>query len=446
MGERQLHLNVNILTAGFFNSAWRVTPQGASAFIDVDHYVRVAQSAERGAFDAIFLADVPAITERPAYRPFYALEPTVVLAAVARATSHIGLIATASTSYNEPFNIARRFASLDLVSKGRIGLNVVTTADPQASQNFGFDTVSGHALRYQRAAEFTEVVKGLWHSWDDDAFIGDQQSGVFADESRIHELNFRGQFYTVRGPLNVPRSPQGHPVIVQAGGSADGRELAAQHAEAVFSLANTIAEGKAFADDIRARAAHYGRTGDDIVILPGLATVIGATEAEARAREDWLWSLVPDDAAKYRVARMLGVAPEVLDLDLPLPADLQIEADGSQTFARALIALSHEKKLSVRALLRHIGGGIGHRLIVGTPQQIADDIEAWFRAGAADGFNLMPDVTPDGLDVFVDEVVPLLRRKGIFRHGYDGATLRAHFGLARPVARRASTPAASAAA
>ncbi|MGV2979409.1 LLM class flavin-dependent oxidoreductase [Camelimonas sp. ID_303_24] len=436
MSARQLHLNVNILTAGFFNSAWRATPQGAEAFISADHYVRVAQAAERGTLDAIFLADVPAITERPAYRPFYALEPTVILAAVARATSHIGLIATASTSYNEPYNIARRFASLDLVSGGRAGLNVVTTADPRASRNFGFDDVAEHGARYARAAEFTEVVKGLWNSWEDGALVGDQASGVFADESRIHDLNHVGRHYSVQGALNVPRSPQGHPVIVQAGGSDDGRELAARHAEAVFSVANTIPEGKAFADDIRARAARYGRRGDEIVVLPGLATVIGATEEEARRREDWLWSLVPPEFAVQRVAKMLGVEPETLDLDQPLPGSLLTDAKGWQTFSRALIELSVTHRLTVRQLIRRIGGGIGHRLIVGTPEQIAGDIAAWFHAGAADGFNLMPDVVPDGLDVFVDEVVPLLRRKGIFREAYAGSTLRAHFGLARPEGRR----------
>jgi len=435
MSARQLHLNVNILTAGFFNSAWRATPQGAEAFISADHYVRVAQAAERGTLDAIFLADVPAITERPAYRPFYALEPTVILAAVARATSHIGLIATASTSYNEPYNIARRFASLDLVSGGRVGLNVVTTADPRASRNFGFDDVAEHGARYERAGEFADVVKGLWNSWEDGAFVGDQASGVFADENRIHDLNHVGRHYRVQGALNVPRSPQGHPVIVQAGGSDDGRELAARHAEAVFSVANAIPEGKAFADDIRARAARYGRRGDDIVILPGLATVIGATEEEARRREDWLWSLVPPEFAVQRVAKMLGVEPETLDLDQPLPGSLLGDAKGWQTFSRALVELSVNDGLTVRQLIRRIGGGIGHRLIVGTPEQIADDIAAWFHAGAADGFNLMPDVVPDGLDVFVDEVVPLLRRKGIFREAYAGSTLRAHFGLAKPVGR-----------
>jgi len=435
MSARQLHLNVNILTAGFFNSAWRATPQGAEAFISADHYVRVAQAAERGTLDAIFLADVPAITERPAYRPFYALEPTVILAAVARATSHIGLIATASTSYNEPYNIARRFASLDLVSGGRVGLNVVTTADPRASRNFGFDDVAEHGARYERAGEFADVVKGLWNSWEDGAFVGDQASGVFADENRIHDLNHVGRHYRVQGALNVPRSPQGHPVIVQAGGSDDGRELAARHAEAVFSVANAIPEGKAFADDIRARAARYGRRGDEIVILPGLATVIGATEEEARRREDWLWSLVPPEFAVQRVAKMLGVEPETLDLDQPLPGSLLGDAKGWQTFSRALVELSVNDGLTVRQLIRRIGGGIGHRLIVGTPEQIADDIAAWFHAGAADGFNLMPDVVPDGLDVFVDEVVPLLRRKGIFREAYAGSTLRAHFGLAKPVGR-----------
>ena len=432
MADRQLHLNVNLLNAGFYGSAWRASDGRPDAFLDVAHYVRSAQIAERGTFDAVFLADVPALSDRPEYRPFHALEPTILLTAVAAATTHIGLIATASTTYNEPYNIARRFASLDLVSGGRAGWNVVTTADAAASRNFGFDNVTAHATRYERAAEFTEVVTGLWDSWQDDALVGDRETGAFLDLSRVHPIHHAGRHFTVKGPLNVPRSPQGYPVVVQAGGSEDGRELAARHAEAIFSVALTIEEGQAFAADIRKRAARYGRRGADIVTLPGLATVIGSTEEEARRREERLWSLIPGDYSLVRVAGIFKLDPASLDLDRPLPDDIAVPVDGSQTFFRAMLDTARRDGLTLRQLLRKLGGGTGHRVLVGSPEQIADDIERWFRAGAADGFNLMPDVLPDGLETFVDHVVPILRKRGVFRSEYEGRTLRDHFGLRRP--------------
>ncbi|HEY0290737.1 MAG TPA: LLM class flavin-dependent oxidoreductase [Hansschlegelia sp.] len=435
MSDRQLHLNVNILNVGFYGSAWRTPRADPQGFVDVGHYVRTAQIAERGTFDAIFLADAPALSDRPEYRPFYALEPTIILAAVAAATTHIGLIATASTTYNEPFNIARRFQSLDLASGGRVGWNVVTTADAAASRNFGFDNVTAHATRYERAAEFTEVVTALWESWEDDALIADKATGAFLDLSRVHAINHSGRHFTVKGPLNLPRSPQGHPVVVQAGASEDGRQLAARYAEAIFSVANTIEEGRAFADDIRRRAARFGRRGEDIVVLPGLATVIGSTEEEARRREEELWSLIPGDYSLVRIAGILKVDPASLTLDRPLPDDIALPVDGSQTFFRATIDIARREGLTLRQLLRKLGGGTGHRVIVGSPESIADDIERWFRAGAADGFNLMPDVLPEGLEAFVDHVVPILRKRGLFRSEYRGATLRDHFGLQRAQGR-----------
>lgn len=443
MGARQLHLNVNTLNSGFYNSAWRAPSADPRAFADVAHYVRVAQIAERGTFDAIFLADVPAFADRPDLRPFQALEPTIVLAHVAAATAHIGLIGTASTTYNDPYNLARRFASLDLASNGRVGWNIVTTADANASRNFGFDDVEAHAQRYERAAEFADVVTALWDSWEDDAFVGDKASGRFIDTARVHPIDHRGRFYSVRGPLNVPRSPQGRPVLVQAGGSADGQRLAARTAEAIFSVAHTLEEALAFADAIRAQARAFGRSGDDIVILPGLATIIGSIEAEARRREEELWALSPGDYGLRRVAGILKVDPASLDLDGPLPA-VPRPADGMQTFFDALVSEARRDNLTVRQLIRRFGGSTGHRVIVGTPKAIADDIETWFRAGAVDGFNLMPDVLPEGLEVFVDEVVPLLRQRGIFRTAYAGRTLRDHFGLARPPSRFAPAPAPAA--
>ncbi len=440
---RQLHLNVNLLHSGVYASAWRQPESDPAACFDVGHYVRVAQIAERGKLDAIFLADTPAITDRIDYRPFQSMEPTIVLATVAAATTHVGLIATASTTYNEPYNIARRFATLDHASGGRVGWNVVTTADAAASRNFGLPGVLEHKVRYDRAREFADVVHALWDSWEDDAFVGDKASARFVDTAKMHPIRHRGTYYSVEGPLNVPRSPQGRPITVQAGGSSDGRDLAAATADAVFTLAQSIEEGAAYARDLRGRAVALGRPANSIVILPGLATVIGSTEAEAKRRQDELWELVPIEYSLARLASTLQIAPEQLVLDKPLPDPLPLPANANHTMFQGTVNLARRGNLTVRQLLRALGGGVGHRIIVGTPEFIADDIEAWFRAGAADGFNLMPDVLPTGLEVFVDTVVPILQKRGLFRHDYEGRTLRDHFGLARPPSRFAPREAAS---
>ncbi|KIU44846.1 MULTISPECIES: LLM class flavin-dependent oxidoreductase [Bradyrhizobium] len=444
MSHRQLHLNVNLLHSGVYASAWRLPESDPGACFDVGHYVRVAEIAERGKFDAIFLADTPAITDRIDYRSFMSMEPTIVLATIAAATSHVGLIATASTTYNEPYNIARRFATLDLASGGRAGWNAVTTADASASRNFGLGTVLEHKARYERAKEFADVVHALWDSWEDDAFVGDKATARFVDVSRVHPIAHRGAHYSVAGPLNVPRSPQGRPVTVQAGGSSDGRDLAAAQAEAVFTLTQTIEEGVAYARDLRTRAAAYGRAGDSIVILPGLATVIGSTAAEAKRRQEELWELVPIEYSLARLAGTLQVDPDILELDKPLPDPLPLPVNANQTMFQGTVNLARRGNLTVRQLLRALGGGVGHRIIVGTPEQIADDIETWFTAGAADGFNLMPDVLPSGLEVFVDNVVPILQRRGLFRTDYAGTTLREHFGLPRPISRFARQAASAA--
>ena len=440
MSPRQLHLNVNLLHSGVYPSAWRLPDSQPDAFVDIAHFVKVAQVAERGLFDAIFLADTPSISDRLDYRPFNALEPTIVLASIAAATTRIGLIATASTSYNEPYNLARRFASLDHASGGRVGWNVVTTADAAASRNFGLTGAVEHGTRYARAREFVEVAHALWDSWEDDAFVGDKASGRFVDPEKVHAIRHRGTHFSVDGPLNVPRSPQGRPVTVQAGGSQDGRDLAAATAEAVFTLSQTIPDGVSFARDLRARAASFGRPADSIVILPGLATILGSTEAEARRRQDELWDLVPLEYSLARLAGTLQVAPDRLALDRPLPDELPLPPNANHTMFLGTVALARRDNLTVRQLLRALGGGVGHRIIVGTPETVADDIEAWFRSGAADGFNLMPDVLPDGLETFVDAVVPILQKRGLFRTAYAGTTLRDHLGLARPPSRFADSP------
>jgi FMN-dependent oxidoreductase (nitrilotriacetate monooxygenase family) len=441
MTKRQLHLNVNLLHSGVYPSAWRLPDSDPRAPFDVQHYVHAAQIAERGKFDAIFLADTPAITDRIDFRPFYSLEPTIILATVAAATSHIGLIATASTTYNEPYNIARRYASLDLASGGRIGWNAVTTADVASSQNFGFSRPLDHKKRYERAKEFTDVVHALWDSWEDQAFIGDKHTGRFVDTAKVHRINHQGAYYTVAGPLTVPRSPQGRPVTVQAGGSNDGRDFAAAYAEVVFTLAQTIDDSIAYVRDIRTRASTYNRPGNSIVVLPGLATVIGSTEAEARRRQKELWELVPTEYSLSRLAGTLQINPARLILDKPLPDPLPVPANANQTMFHGTVALARRDNLTVRQLLRALGGGVGHRIIVGTPEQIADDIETWFQAGAADGFNVMPDVLPTGLGTFVDTVVPILQKRGLFRTDYEGTTLRDHLDLPHPQSRHATSPA-----
>lgn len=431
---RQLHLNINALHAGFLPSAWRVPEADPKAFIDAQHYVNVARIAEAGTLDAIFLADNAAIIDQIDFRPITALEPTVLLATVAAATSHIGVIGTASTSYNEPFNIARRFATLDHVSGGRAGWNIVTTADLPSARNFGRDTVPEHAQRYQRAIEFTEVVKALWDSWEDDAFVGDKAAGRFVDLARVHPIRHQGEHFSVQGPLNLPRSPQGRPVLVQAGGSADGRELAARHAEAVFSASQSFEESLAYGRGLKARAEALGRGPDAVKVLAGLTTIIGSTEAEALRRRDELVDLIPWSYSLNRLAGTLGIPADRLKLDERLPSNLPLPngGNGNHTFFNFVVALAQRHDYTVRQLIRALAGGGGHRVIVGTPEQIADDIEHWFRHGAADGFNLMPDVLPSGLQDFVDGVVPLLRQRGIFRKAYEGRTLRAHLGLERP--------------
>jgi len=431
---RQLHLNINALHSGFLPSAWRRPEADPRAFADVAHYVRVAQIAEAGCFDAIFLADSAAIVDQIHFRPITALEPTVLLASIAAATTHIGLIATASTSYNEPYNIARRFATLDHVSGGRAGWNIVTTADLPSARNFGRDAVPDHAQRYARATEFTEVVKALWDSWDDDAFIGDKAAGRFVDPQRVRAIAHEGKFFSVQGPLNLPRPPQGHPVLVQAGASADGRELAARHAEAVFSASQSFEESRDYALGLKERAQALGRGPDAVKVLAGLTTIIGATEAEAIRRRDDLVDSIPVDYSLARLAGTLGITPDRLKLDEALPENLALPAggNGNHTFFHATLALARRHRYTARELIRALAGGGGHRVIVGTPEQIADDIEHWFRGGAADGFNLMPDTLPHGLQDVVDGVVPLLQRRGIFREAYTGRTLREHLGLARP--------------
>jgi FMN-dependent oxidoreductase (nitrilotriacetate monooxygenase family) len=446
MSARQMSIGMNILGFGAHSAAWRVGEVPPNAHLDVEYFRNIARISERGTLDAIFLADGPALGGDVSRQPAGRLEPTVLLTAVALATQHIGVIATASSSYNEPFNLARRIASVDHISGGRAAWNIVTNAGDAAAQNFGLVGAPVHADRYARAEEFVEVALKLWDSWEDGAIRADAATGRYADPSKVHEINHVGRHFSVKGPLNVSRSPQGRPVLVQAGSSEGGKALGSRYADAIFTTQTTLADGQAFYAEMKGRAQKWGRNPDHLKIMPGLSTVIGSTEAEAQARFDHLNAFLGEGGLIRQVAQRVGIPVEELDLDAELPwhriGPVNEFERGSHGFLEAQINLARREKLTVRELSRRIL--VGHRLLVGTPEQVADSLEHWFRAGAADGFNIMPDMFPSGVEIFVDEVVPLLRRKGVFRHEYSGSTLREHLGLPYPASQYEQQPAVSA--
>ncbi|WP_432571875.1 LLM class flavin-dependent oxidoreductase [Kineococcus sp. SYSU DK005] len=441
---RTLHLNAFLLNVGHHEAAWRLPESDPHAHLDLAHYQHLARTAERGLFDSVFFADSPALLGDVARRPAGTLDPTILLTALAAVTTRIGLIATATTTYNSPYELARRFASLDHVSGGRAGWNVVTTATLEAARNFGLDELPAHAERYARAAEFLDAARRLWDSWEPGAVLADKAAGVFADPARVHPAAFEGRHVRVAGALNLPRSPQGHPLLVQAGSSGDGKDLAARYADAVFTAQQTLPEAVAFAADVRARAAAAGRDPRSVLLLPGVVPVLGGTEAQAREREAELDALIVPEHARRQLAQTLRVPVEELALDRPLPPDLpgEDEIEGAKSRYTLIVELARREDLTVRELIGRLGGGRGHRTLAGTPEQVADALQSWFEAGAADGFNVMAPVLPSGLEEFVEHVVPLLQRRGLFRTEYTGTTLREHYGLPvppHPSERRAGT-------
>ena len=433
--RRQLHLNAFLMSTGHHEASWRLPESDPRANTDIEHYKNLARIAERGTFDSLFLADGPVLWGDVAQRPAGAIEPLTLLTVLGTVTEHIGLIATASTSYNSPYNLARRFASLDHVSAGRAGWNIVTTAGPAAARNFGLEDSPDHGERYARAAEFTEVALKLWDSWEDDVYVGDKEEGIWGDDAKIHPPRYRGRFLSVEGALNIPRSPQGYPLLVQAGSSEDGKDFAARYAEAVFTAQQTLEEAQGFYTDLKARTKDAGRDPDGIKILPGIVPVIGSTEAEAREREAELEDRITYRHGQRRLSELLNLPVESLGLDARLPKDLppSTQINGAQSRYELVVELAHRENLTVRELIARLGGGRGHRTFTGTPEQVADAIEDWFTQGAADGFNVMPPVLPSGLELFVDHVVPILRDRGLFRTEYvPGLTLRERYGLPRP--------------
>lgn len=436
MSARKLHLNLFVYPGGHHEAAWRHHGTDPTRLLDIGFYQDLARSAERAAFDAVFFADGPSLADNVRYASRFRLEPFTWLSAVAAATERIGLIATASTTYTEPYNLARLFASLDHLSRGRAGWNIVTTGAPQAAANFGLDAHPVHAERYDRAREFVDVVTRLWDSWEDEALVADQKSGLFADTDRIHEIDHVGRHLKVRGPLNLPRSPQGRPVYVQAGSSEDGRAFAAAYAEAVFTAHQTLRSGQEFYADVKARAAALGRDPRQVIVLPGISPFIGSTEAEARALHQEFNELTQPEYSLHLLQRLLGLELSADELDGPVPRSL-IETRGERgngsRFQLVLDIIDREQP-TVRQLLHRLAGARGHRVVAGTPEQIADEIQEWFEHGAADGFNIMPPWLTGGFDLFAEHVVPILRARGLFRTAYTGATLREHYGLPRPAA------------
>jgi FMN-dependent oxidoreductase (nitrilotriacetate monooxygenase family) len=358
------------------------------------------------------------------------IEPFTLMAALASVTSRIGLVCTASTTYEEPFSLARRFASLDLVSGGRGGWNLVTTGNHTAAHNFSRDEHMPKHERYRRAREFADVVTKLWDSWDDDAFIRDRESGIYFDPAKMHVLGHAGEHFSVAGPLNVARSPQGRPVLVQAGASDDGKDLAAETAEVVFAAAPTVEEARAFYADVKGRMAAFGRHTDDLKIMPGFYVTLGRTLEEAQEKRSQLQGLIHPEVGLALLVQRTGLDLTGHDVDGPLPEILPEQAISSR--ATLLADMARRENLTIRQLYTRIAGGRGHFDICGTPEQVADVMEEWFTTGAADGFNVMPPILPTGLSEFVDLVVPLLQRRGLYRTAYEGTTLREHLGLARP--------------
>jgi FMN-dependent oxidoreductase (nitrilotriacetate monooxygenase family) len=439
----RMHLGVFFNHTGHHIASWRHPKADADANINIDHYLRLAQTAEAAGLDFLFFADSAATAERrpeslrrsAQYTAYF--EPTTLLAAMAMVTRRIGLVATATTSYNEPYNVARRFASLDHISKGRAGWNVVTSGNEAEAWNFGREEHFAHDSRYDRAHEFVQVVHGLWDSWDDDAFPRDKASGVYLEPARMHHLDHHGKHFKVRGPLNVPRCPQGYPVIFQAGTSEAGRELAAETAEGVFTSNLTAATQKEHYDDVKGRMARFGRTPDEMKILPGLTAVVAATRQEAHDKWDHLQSLIHPQVGLDYLSMLLStnLTEMGLEPDDTFPVLEMHDKVQSQGMFRNIMATAAREKLTVRQMWERLAGSRGKATMIGSVKDVADEMQQWFEAGACDGFILQPSYLPGELDEVCQMLVPELQRRGLLRVGYEGTMLRDHMGLKRPPSR-----------
>lgn len=438
--NEKLKLGLFLFAHGHHVGGWRHPKADPSTAMDFSKYIGWVQTAERALFDTVFLADTPAMMgykgantqERP-YSGYF--DPVTLLSALSTATSHIGLIATATTTYDEPYHIARRFASLDHLSSGRAGWNLVTSWVEAASLNFGRGAHPDHVIRYERALEFFKVVTGLWDTWEDDPTYLDAQGRVCLDFKKVHPLNHTGKHFSVQGPLNVPRPPQGHPVVVQAGASDSGRDVAAQSADVVFVAYPTFEEARDFYQDIKQRVARHGRNPDHVKIMPGVSPIIGRTQEEAEQLLAQLQNEVPVHEAVQALSTRIDFDLSSYPVDGPLPEIP--ETNGGKSRQKLLVEMAKRDNLNIRQLAQRVATSRGFFSIVGTPEKIADELEYLFVNYAADGFNIMPPYMSDGLDDFVNLVVPILQQRGLFRTGYEGQTLRENLGLPRPPDRAA---------
>ncbi|WP_438350587.1 LLM class flavin-dependent oxidoreductase [Paenibacillus sp. FA6] len=429
--QRKLNLNAFLFGTGHHEASWRLPEAQPERNLDFQHVLEIVQTAERGLLDSVFLADGYAGRSNK-------LEPFTELAALASRTKHIGLIATVGTTYNEPFHVARKFASLDHISRGRAGWNIVTGGG-SAALNFSREEHPEHSLRYEEADEFVDVVKQLWDSWEDDAIINDKVAGIRTVKGKVHEIDFKGKYYAVKGPLNIARPPQGYPVLVQAGSSESGKEFAAKSAEVIFTAHQNFEDAQAFYTNVKSRLVKYGRTADQLKILPGISPIIAGTEAEAKEIENQLFELVNKDGAVKSLSERLGIDLSEYPLDQPLTLEgvrETEEVNGNKSRHQLILDLIRKENLSLRQLINRLAGARGHFTFTGTPLGLADVIEKWFLNGAADGFNVMPQIYPSGLNIFVDKVIPELQNRGLFRTEYEGTTLRENLGLARPANTR----------
>lgn len=434
--KRQMNLTAFCFPPG----AWRLPQAAADIDMSFAEIVRLAETAERGKFDMLFFQDTAASYGSDAmtkgdrtgtYSRVVRLEPMTLLAALAVTTKHIGLIATGTTTYNDPYHLARRFLTIDHISGGRAGWNLVTSQIEDEAANFGRDQHVDHAERYDRASEFYDVVADLWDSWEDGALLRDKASGLFFDSAKVHLLNHKGKHFKVRGPLNVERSPQGRPVVAQAGSSEPGRELAAKTADVVFTAQTVLSEGQDFYRDVKGRMARYGREPDDMRIMPGINIVVGRTESEARARNDAMDSLMTDEVALRSIVRLMGgLDITKYPLDGPLP-ELP-PSNAAKARQRMMIDVARKENLSIRQLAHRFARANGHQILVGTPKYMADVMEEWFMQRGADGFTVLQPYYPQPLEDFVELVIPELQRRGLFRTEYTGRTLRENLGVPFP--------------
>jgi len=431
--NRQLHLNLFLMSRGHHESAWRHPNASPLALTDLELYAKSARLAEAATFDAVFLADSLVAATGARSAPSNGLEPLTLLSALAALTSRIGLIGTASTTYSHPYTLARQFASLDHISKGRAGWNIVTSWAPQAAANYGLAQNVEHSERYRIAEEFLEAVDSLWRSYPADAVVDNRAEGYYHDASLIRPANYEGDAIKTHGPLNIPGSPQGRPVYIQAGQSDTGRAFAARWAEAIFTAHTSKESAQAFYTDIKTQAIAHGRRAQDIVILPGISAAIGSTRHEAEQVWEELNDLTSPEVGLTRLSNRFGGHDfSAIPLDRRLTRDdfpdpNLVEASKSRVVGYVDMVL--REGLTLRQLLRRLAGARGHFTATGTPEEIADTITDWFQTGAADGFNVMPPILHSQFELFTSEVVPLLRKRGLFRSEYEGHTLRSHFGL-----------------